>query len=99
MVVSFSQCGTSDLELSCFWLYSGSSGAEGSCKDKNDASLECTSVMNGDQCRMGLQGTTIKDDCFWIEGHASGSEGTCVKKVLCSVLVCNIILWGVILTP
>jgi hypothetical protein len=96
-VVSFSQCGTSDLELNCFWLYSASSGAEGSCKDSNDASLECTWIMNGDQCKTGLEGTTLENVCFWISGHASGSEGTCVEKVWREILLCDMMLWGVIL--
>jgi hypothetical protein len=51
----------------CFWLYNSNEGVEGagSCKDKNDASLECAWVINGDQCKTGLEGTTLENDCFW----------------------------------
>jgi hypothetical protein len=72
----------------CFWLYSSNEGVEGagSCKDKNNASLKCTWVMNGDQCKTGLEGTTLENDCFWIWGDASGLEGTCAEKVWCNTM-------------
>jgi hypothetical protein len=72
----------------CFWLYSSNGGVEGagSCKDKNDANLECTWFMNGDQCKTGLEGTTLENDCFWIWGEASGLEGTCAQKVWCNTM-------------
>jgi hypothetical protein len=72
----------------CFWLYNSNEEVEatGECKDKKDAGLTCTSVMNGDQCKTGLEGTTLEKDCFWIWGDGSGLEGTCVEKVRCNAL-------------
>jgi hypothetical protein len=73
-------------EDDCFWLYSGSSGTEGSCKDINDESLECSSIENGDQCKTGLEKTTLGNDCFWLLENPSGSQGVCLEKVWCNIL-------------
>jgi hypothetical protein len=83
----------------CFWLYNSNEGVEGagSCKDKNDASVKCAWVMNGDQCNTGLKGTTLEDDCFWLWGDGSGLEGTCVEKVQCNTLLCNLVLLDIMM--
>jgi hypothetical protein len=72
----------------CFWLYSGNSGAanEGSCMDRIDTTLQCSSVENFFQCVSGLGGTALDNDCFWLLRDPSAMEGACMEKVWCNIL-------------
>jgi hypothetical protein len=66
----------------CFWLYSGSSGSTGSCKDKNDNSLSCADAKRPNQCT-NTNIVKLGTNCLWWLGNSSTphSSDSCVDKV------------------
>jgi hypothetical protein len=56
-------------EVTCIWIYSENSGNTGSCREKNDTTLECGDVKNSVQCEEGLAGTFLAEKCIYDGGE------------------------------
>jgi hypothetical protein len=69
--------------LTCFWLYDTPDKDTGTCREKQDETLECSEAKKALQCtEMTID--KFGDNCFWLQANTTRDpsfEAQCVNKV------------------
>jgi hypothetical protein len=72
----------------CFWLYNGSTGEKGSCKEKDDGLLRCSDVKRLDQCPLSNVNNLKEKKCIWVLNTCYDVKSTC-ESVTANEDVCE----------